>query len=346
MPVPVRSFGPATTLLFRLFLLPLFLIPLIVAEGVSAAPTAGQPSAQSVLDGVVRVQTRAPADARSARTLGTERDGSGIVIDDNGLVLTVGYLLLETEEAEIGLSDGRRIAAKQVAYDHETGFGLLRAQKPLGVKPIEMGLSDGVVANEQVLVVAYGGQTMAMPAMVVSRRPFAGPWEYMLDNAIFTSPPHPSFGGAALLTATGKLIGVGSLIVGDAAGPEEAMPGNMFIPIDMLKPILADLLDSGRSAGPRRPWLGLYSEEIRGRLFVTRVAPGGPAEAAGIAPGDMVVGVDGKPVSSLTEFYRTVWALGPAGIAVPLDVLKGVKVDRKSIKSGDRYDWIRRRSSY
>jgi len=343
---PARPSGPATPRFIRFLALALFAGLSVPSHFAAAAPTAGQQSTRSVLDGVVRVQTRVAPTARSARTLGAERDGSGIVIDASGLVLTVGYLLLEADEAEVGLPDGRKIAAKPLAYDHETGFGLLRALKPLGVKPIELGSSDGIVANEQVLVAAYGGQSMAMPALVVSRRTFAGPWEYLMENAIFTSPPHPAFGGAALLTATGRLIGVGSLFVGDAAGPEQAVAGNMFIPIDRLKPILADLLDSGRSAGPRRPWLGLYSEEIRGRLFVTRLAPGGPAEGAGIKPGDLVLGVGGKPVTGLAEFYRTLWSLGAAGVSVPLDVLHGAAVTRISVKSGDRYEWIKRSRSY
>ena len=349
MPIPALRTGRSTAIVSRFFLLSflsLLTIPLAATDALSAPAEGGKPSAESVLDGVVRVSTKVPSSARSARTLGTEREGSGIVIDADGLVLTIGYLLLESEEIEIGLTDGRKFGASLVAYDHDTGFGLLRTTGKLGVKPVELGDSDVLKAEDQVLVAAHGGQRMAMPALVVSRRAFAGYWEYLLDNAIFTSPPHPAFGGAALFAGDGRPVGVGSLIVGDAAGPEQQVPGNMFVPIDRLKPILAELLDNGRTSGPRRPWLGLYSEEVHGRLFVTRLAPGGPAEAAGIAKGDLVLGVGGQAVSGLADFYRKVWALGPAGVSVPLDVLHGTEVKPVQVKSGDRYQYLKLNRSY
>jgi S1-C subfamily serine protease len=326
-----------------------FLLALIAAPAGTVSPASakgGGPLAGSVLDGVIRVATAVPASARSARTLGTQREGSGIVIDSEGLVLTIGYLLLDAEKVEVGLSDGRSFGAAIVAYDHDTGFGLLRASGKLGVTPIELGSSDALQVQDQVVVAAHGGERMAMPALVVSRRVFAGYWEYLLDNAIFTAPPHPSFGGAALLDTSGQLVGVGSLIVGDAAGPDHRLPGNMFVPIDRLKPILADLLDTGRASGPRRPWIGLSSEEVRGRLFVTRLAPGGPAEAAGIAAGDMIVGVGGEAVMGIADFYRKMWALGEAGVSVPLDVLRGTAVTSIPVRSADRHEWLRRDRSY
>jgi len=334
---------PSPALVFLLFFAPLFM-----TGGVSAAPTpnGSGTTVRSVLDGVVRVSTKVPATARTAGTLGTEREGSGVVIDSNGLVLTIGYLILEAEQLEIGLAGGRKFEATLVAYDHDSGFGLVRATQPLGVPPIDLGDSGALHANEQVLVASYGGQSMAMAALVVSRRPFAGYWEYLLERAIFTAPPHPAFGGAALISNTGKLLGIGSLIVPDAAGPEQQVPGNMFIPIDRLKPILAELLDKGRTSGPRRPWLGLYSQEVHGRLIVTRTATGGPAHSAGIVQGDLVVGVGGKPIDGLADFYRKLWALGPSGIVVRLDVLRGMNVTPISIKSGDRYQWLRLNGSY
>jgi S1-C subfamily serine protease len=340
----------ATHRAFKVFLLS-FVLPVLGGGAVPAAPTSGGPaegatSVETILNGIVRVSTRVPATARTAATLGAEREGSGVVIDANGLVLTIGYIMLEAESAEIGLADGRTFDAALVAYDHDTGFGLLRAAEPLDVPPIELGDSGGLKASERVLVASHGGQSMAMAAMVVSRRPFAGYWEYLLEKAIFTTPPHPAFGGAALISSRGRLLGIGSLIVPDAAGPEQPVPGNMFIPVDDLKPILAELLDAGRTAKPRRPWLGLYSQEIHGRLFVTRVAAGGPAQSAGMKVGDLVIGVDGKAVSGLADFYRKLWALGPSGITVRLDVLRGASVTPVPIKSTDRYRWLRLNRSY
>jgi len=329
------------------FIFLLFLLPSFISSDTLAAPTpGGASSVNSILDGVVRVTTKVPATARTAGTLGSKREGSGVVIDSNGLVLTIGYVMLEAEQAEIGLADGRKIDATLVAYDHDTGFGLLRATEPLGVPPIDLGDSGALKANERVLVASHGGQSMAMAALVVSRRPFAGYWEYLLERAIFTAPPHPAFGGAALISSTGKLLGIGSLIVPDAAGPEQPVPGNMFIPVDRLKPILGELLDKGRSSAPRRPWLGLYSQEIHGRLFVTRLAADGPAQSAGIRQGDLVVGVGGTAITGLADFYRKVWAIGTSGVTVKLDVLRGTRITPISIKSGDRYQWLRLKSSY
>jgi len=333
----------------RLIVAPLVLLLLLFgAPNAIAAPTPGtvEPEAAALFGAVVKVATKVPADARTASTLGPEREGSGVVIDGTGLVLTIGYLMLEAESAELTLSDGRTVPAALVAYDHDTGFGLLRANAPLGVRPVTLGKSEDLKPQDRVLVAPFGGPPMAMPALVVGRRAYAGSWEYLLEDAIFTSPPHPSFGGAGLFDAEGKLVGIGSLIVGDAAGPDQQMPGNMFVPIDRLTPILGDLLERGRSSAPRRPWLGLSSEEVRGRLFVLRVSKGGPAASAGIAPGDMVIGVGGAPVTGLADFYRKVWALGEAGVAVPLDVLHGVAIRPVTVKSIDRYQWLKLERSY
>jgi len=331
---------------FRRLAAPLaLLLVLLSPPSLQAAPTPG-PGAENadtttLFGAIVKVSTRVPADARTVRSLGSERVGSGVVIDGSGLVLTIGYLMLEAESAEITLAGGRTVAASLVAYDHDTGFGLLRATRPLNVAPVTLGKSSDLGPRDKVLVVPFGGVKLAMPALVVGRRPFAGSWEYLLENAIFTSPPHPQFGGAGLFDMDGRLVGIGSLIVGDAAGPGHQVPGNMFVPIDRLAPILGDLLESGRSSAPRRPWLGLSSEEVRGRLFVVRVAKGGPAHAAGIEPGDIVIGVGGAPVTGLADFYRKVWALGEAGIKVPIDILHGAAIRAVTVKSIDRYRWLK-----
>jgi S1-C subfamily serine protease len=341
-----HSSGPlAAVTLQRLFLL-LALTGFAAGHAVAAPSPDAKATTQTVFDSVVRITTKIPASARTAATLGRERDGSGVVIDSNGLVLTIGYVMLEAEEATIGLADGTKIPATLIAYDYETGFGLLRATRPLGVRPIDLGDSSALNAKDRVMVSSFGGQAMAMPAFVVSRRPFAGYWEYLLDNAIFTAPPHPAFGGAALLSGDGKLVGIGSLVIPDAIGPGQALPGNMFIPINRLKPILADLLDKGRTANDRRPWLGLHSQEVHGRLFVIRVSPDGPAQAAGIRTGDLVVGVGGQTISGLADFYRKVWALGTPGVTVPLDILRGTAVTPIPVKSGDRYQWLKLDRSY
>lgn len=314
------------------------------ASAQSAAPGG---AVATVLDSIVKISTTVPSDARTANTLGTEREGSGVVIDGDGLVLTIGYVILEADSIEIGLGGGKTVPATLVAYDHDTGLGLVKASAPLNVAPLELGSSDALAQRQPVLVAGHGGQSQAMGAFVVDRRDFAGYWEYLLENALFTSPPYARFGGAALIDQGGKLVGIGSLIVPNALESDgRALPGNMFIPIGALKPILADLISSGRSTKNNRPWLGIYTQDVKGRLFVGRVPESGPAHAAGIRAGDMVLGVAGKPVDGLADFYRKVWALGDPGVKVPLMILRGNQPTELTVESVDRYDWLKLRPSY
>ena len=313
---------------------------------IAAAPAGAQTTTPKAnpLNAIVGIKAEIPPSATTARTLGTEREGGGVVIDADGLVLTIGYLILEAVQAEVVLQNGDSVPAEIVAYDYDTGFGLLRPATPLNVPPIALGDSDSLAEQTQVLVAGPDGPSAAM---VVSRREFAGYWEYLLPNAIFTAPPYRSFGGAALIGADGSLLGIGSLIVGDAVGPGRSLPGNMFVPISRLKPIMSDLMRDGRSGGPVKPWLGLFGEEIRGHVFINRVSPGGPAEAAGILEDDIVVAVSGEPVASLSEFYRKVWALGEAGIDVPLTIVRGTSGTREiSVRSADRYQYLRLDPTY
>jgi S1-C subfamily serine protease len=295
---------------------------------------------------VVRIKTHINPEGRTIEGLGREREGSGVLIDSDGLVLTIGYLIVEAYAAEIVTNEGRTVPASVVGYDHESGFGLLRTLEPLKLKPMALGKSSEVKERDPVLIASFGGAAMVAPAYVVAKREFAGSWEYMLDDALFTSPPHPAWSGAALIDRAGKLVGIGSLIVGDAIGGGDKTPGNMFVPIDRLPPILADLIASGRISGPGRPWLGLNAEELRGRLFVSRVTPGGPADKAGVKRGDVIVGVKGEPPKSLADFYRKVWAQGDAGVSVPLEVLQDSQVRRLDVKSINRLDHLKLKSSF
>ena len=307
---------------------------------------AKQPVPQKVLSSIVRISATVPVEARTAQTLGTERNGSGVVIDDEGLVVTIGYLVLEAESVMVTTGNGT-IPANVVAYDHDSGFGLVRTVRPPGVPRMELGASRHLRTGKHVLVSGFGGRGQVMPAAVVDRRDFAGYWEYLLEDAIFTSPLYPEFGGAALIDEKAKLVGIGSLMVPNAATRSDDMvPGNMFVPIDALTAVLGDLISRGRSSRNNRPWLGLYSEVLRGRLFVARVVRRGPAWSAGVRPGDMVLGVGDNPVSSLADFYRKVWAYGDPGVEVPLQLLQGNTPRRITVRSRDRYDWLRLSPSY
>ena len=296
---------------------------------------------EELVSAVVRIKTHVNPEGRTVEGLGREREGSGILIDSDGLVLTIGYLMVEAYAAEVVDNSGRTVPASVVGYDHETGFGLLRTMEPLKLKPMPLGKSADVKERDPVLVASFGGPDMVAGAYVIAKREFAGNWEYMLDEALFTAPPHPAWSGAALINREGKLVGVGSLIVGDAAGGSDKTPGNMFVPIDRLLPVLGDLISDGRVAGPGRPWLGVNTDELRGRLFVSRVTPGGPAEKAGLKRGDVVVGVNGEPPKNLADFYRKVWAQGAAGTTVAIDVLQDSQVRRVEIKSINRLDHLK-----
>jgi S1-C subfamily serine protease len=312
----------------------------------ACAAAAQNARVEELASAVVRVKTHINPEGRTVDGLGREREGSGVLIDSDGLVLTIGYLMVEAYAAEVLTNEGRTVPANVVGYDHESGFGLLRTLEPLKLKPMPLGKSSEVKEHDPVLIASYGGTAMVAPAYVVAKREFAGSWEYMLDDALFTAPPHPAWSGAALISREGKLVGIGSLVVGDAIGSGDKTPGNMFVPIDRLPPILGDLIASGRTPAPGRPWLGINAEELRGRLFVSRVTPGGPGDKAGLKRGDVIVGVQGESPKSLADFYRKVWAQGKAGVSVPLDVLQDSQVRRFDVRSIDRLDHLKLKSTF
>jgi S1-C subfamily serine protease len=301
-------------------------------------------SLDDLLSAVVHIKTSINPDGRSVANLGRERDGTGIVIDNDGLILTIGYLMVEAQSAEVITAEGRAVPANVVGYDHESGFGLLRAIMPLKAHPLPLGHSAGLKEGDQVVIAGYGGRERVAPARVASKRVFAGSWEYLLDEAIYTTPPYPDWSGAALIDRAGTLVGVGSLILKDASGQGD--PGNMFVPIDRLTPILADLIADGRAAGPAKPWLGVITQELGGHLVVAAVAPGGPAEKAGIRHGDIIESVGTAAPKDMEDFYRKIYAQGPAGATVPLDVRRAEESRHFEVKSMNRLDHLRLKSTY
>lgn len=311
-----------------------------------AAPASAQPApdAAAMRQAVVKVRAFVAGEARTARTLGTEREGTGVVIDGDGLIVTIGYVILEAMGVEITDHRGRAMRAEIVGYDADTGFGLLRATEPLDVRPAPMGRASQLAEGERVTVVASGDDG-AQPAIVVQRREFAGYWEYLLEEAVFVSPPHPRWAGAGLFTADGRLVAIGSLLVGQVA-PGVPVPGNMMIPIDLLRPILGDLLALGRMATPGRPWLGVNVQEAPTGVVITRVQQETPAERAGLRPGDVVVGIAGEPVRDVADFYRKLWSKGDAGVAIGLEVVASTGARRVTVTSGDRRRYMRSGQSY
>jgi S1-C subfamily serine protease len=295
------------------------------------------------LDAMVLVRAEVPADGFTASTLGTERGGYGVVIREDGLVLTIGYLVNEASQIWLTSNRGTVVAGYRLAYDHTTGFGLVQPLGKLGVPHVSRGVAADVKVGDSAFVLGHGGLAHALKTQVIDKREFAGSWEYVLDEALFTTPAHPQWGGSALLDADGALIGTGSLLIQQELNGE-AIHTNMFVPIDLLDPILDAMLQTGRSPHPPHPWLGMSTHDQDGKLLVGRVAPGGPAQRAGVKVGDMVLGVGATRATGLAEFFRSVWRLGSAGVEVPLTLARSGDVIRITVKSADRDDFLKKPS--
>ena len=291
------------------------------------------------LNAMVLVRTEVQEQAFTAGILGTERLGNGVVIRDDGLVLTIGYLITEASSIWLTTQSGAAVAATPLAYDQASGFGLVQPLGKLDATALQRGSSGQCAIGDDVLVAGHGGRAHALKAKLVAKREFAGYWEYLLDEALFTAPAHPQWGGSALIGRNGRLLGIGSLLVQEKI-TDEADQGNMSVPIDLLEPILDDLLQTSRSRRPPRPWLGIYTTELSGHVVVAGVAEGGPAERAGLQTGDILLEVAGRGVSGLADLFRKIWQLGVAGVEVPLTVVREDKRMQLRVHSVDRADLL------
>src|SRR6187549_2558082 len=296
---------------------------------------------EQALDAVVLVRSEIPEDAFTASILGTERAGNGVVISENGMVLTIGYLITEASVIWLATNKGTVVGGYPMAYDQATGFGLVQPLGKLGVKSIERGSASSCRVGENVVMAGHGGRAHSLKATVFAKREFAGYWEYVLDEAIFTAPAHPQWGGAALIGADGKLLGIGSLLVQEKIDAG-TIQGNMIVPIDILAPILEDMVKLGKPNRPPRPWLGLYASEAGPRLVVAGLAPDAPAEKAGLKVGDALLEVAGAKPSSLADLFRRIWACGDAGAEVRLKILREASTREVVMKSVDRNDFLKK----
>jgi S1-C subfamily serine protease len=295
----------------------------------------------AALNAVVGIRTIVPRDAFTADTLGTERSGNGVIIRDDGLILTIGYLTMEASEVWLTLADGRAVRGDVIGYDQEAGFGLVQALDRARLPALAVGDSADAVPGTDVVAAGAGGRDHAVAAKVVARQEFAGYWEYLLDEAIFTAPAHPYWGGSALIGPDGTLIGIGSLQLEQASASGETTPLNMYVPTNLLTPVLDDLLSIGQPNRPPRPWLGLYATEVDDSVVIAGVAGRGPAARANLRQGDVVLSVGGMKISGLAGLFRTVWSLGRAGVEVPMTVFRdGRPVDLK-VTSGDRNRFLK-----
>lgn len=329
------------------------------AQGLPAAETSSPSVAersralQQAREAVVGVQAIAVEDARSIRSLGRERAGSGVVIGADGLVLTIGYLVLEAESVALQLDDGRTVPARALGYDGASGLGLVQALAPLGIAPVRLG-HPGLLDRQEPLMVASGGQDAGVSAArLLARRPFAGTWEYHLEQALLTAPARRDQSGAGLFNARGDLVGIGSLFLADArsGGSDEADdgmpttvagPANLFVPVDLLPPVLAELRQAGTTLASRRAWLGLNCVELAGALRVVRVTHDSPADVAGLEVGDRIVRIDGAEVHSLSALWRALWAGGGAEREVVLDIQRQGEAQAVKVYSVDRLKTLRR----
>ncbi|MDP6428103.1 MAG: S1C family serine protease [Rhodospirillales bacterium] len=300
----------------------------------------------NALASVLRLGSEVPEEAFSARTLGTERQGNGIKIDDDNFILTIGYLVVDASRIVLNGRGGQEAEAELVGYSHETGLAVIHALQPLDLPSLPIGGADDLKEKEAIIIAPYGGAQHSISGAVASRREFAGSWEYMLDRAIFTTPIHPNWSGAALIRGDGKLAGVGSLWVNDAEKGKKDSQGNMFVPIDLLKPIYEDLITVGRARGPMRPWIGMYTAEAMGRLFVSGIIPDGPSEMAGVEAGDLITGINDQAVTSLVDMYGKLWASGEAGVEVLINLRRDGEDIDIAVKSESRYTFMDRRRSH
>ena len=295
----------------------------------------------STLTSLVSLRTQIPEDALTASVLGTERMGHGVVIGDDELILTIGYLITEAEDVWIVAGEGKAVSGHVVGYDQETGFGLVQALQPLNLPKIGIGEDSDLKVADRVIVAGYGGVEQAVDAHVIAKREFAGYWEYVLDEAIFTAPAHPNWGGTALIGVDGRLYGIGSLLVQHVKQGGEIEKANMLVPTGLLKPILQDLLTYGRRNAPARPWLGMLTQEVDDHLVIAAIYDECPAHRADLKVGDVVVSVEGESLSGLADMFRRVWSLGSAGVPVPLTVVRDGTVHEITVQSVDRNDCLK-----
>ena len=293
----------------------------------------------NIYKSVVKIDSIIPPEARTAQSLGTVRGGNGVVIDDKH-ILTIGYIVVEAETITITLPDGKKFPGELIGYDHTTGFGILRTIIHSNLTPLKIGDSDQLTKEDFLYVLPYLTEGRPSAVKMVSRRSFAGWWEYFLDKPIYTYPANSSFAGSALINEYGEVLGIGSLYVGDAAATGISSPGNMFVPINDLKPILDDLIQNGRRTKDIKPYMGLTSSDNTGQVKITRVNDNGPAAKAGFNVNDTILAVNNEKINSIEDFYKVVWSFGGPGTKLQFDIERNQEKLNIELTTMDRNDFF------
>lgn len=300
---------------------------------------------EAALRAIYLIRTRIPEDGFTVQSLGSERAGHAVLIDERGLLLTIGYLVVEAESVWLVDVDGAAVAGHVIGADTETGLGLVQMLGRPKNAPLPIGTAKDLKPGDRAIMAGYGGCSQSVDVEIAGRREFAGYWEYLLDQAIFTTPPHPFWGGAALIGCDGTLKGIGSLFVqesGGDGGDDQQREGNMVVPIDVFNDIKDDLMNHGQRMTPPRPWLGIFSAESAGKVVVAGLWSGGPADNAGLEAGDLILEVSGTPVTCMSQMYKTIWATGSAGVAVPMTVFRDKRIIEIDIASACRQDFYKK----
>jgi len=276
-----------------------------------------------------------PETAMTSELLGTERNSHAVQISQDGLLLTVGYSVMEASEIWLTNRKGQTTEAILLAQDYDSGLALLRPLSPIGLLTLETATTDKLHEGQELSVLASNEKEL-IPVDLFAVEEFAGRWEYVLDRGLFTFPLYERWSGAALLDSAGKLVGLGSLALGMRNPEGEVEPGNLFIPVELVMPHIEHLRDHGQKPGTLRPWLGTLVEEHDSELYVVGLYHGAPAARAGIKPGEIILSVARQPVTSMAGFFRSIWHYGPAGTAIPLTLSDGNKTREVVLDTTDR----------
>jgi len=284
---------------------------------------------ERVLPATVHIEARIPETHPSTRILGSERMGSGTIIDAAGLVLTVNYVVLGAEQVKVTMIDQRAYVAEVVRTDFASGLALVRIPEER-LTALTLRHTSDVALGEECFVVASVGEGSARIAngAISYLGPFDANWEYVLERAIMTTAMNPGLGGGPLCDPLGRVLGVVSLNLNEIGRFSLAVPSDYYLDAR------DDFVDGRRPAVGARAWLGLFCYSVKEHVVIQGLLPGGPGEQAGLKAGDVILAIDGEDVGDRRSLYRRLWT-HPAGDPVTLKIFRGRETKTVTVASGD-----------